>query len=782
MSKHTLKLSVTTLADFACRVGNLELSGNVGPSARDGLRAHQRIQAQRKVESEIRLKTQLEIDDVSVTLTGRVDLLDKQNHRLSEIKSTLVPADRVSESQQFLQWAQVKLYGFIYSIQQRGTGDLLPDQRIEVELIHVNLRTNTEQSQVNRLSIEELEQFGIDALRRYVHWKKIIWRVQEQTKKSAIAVQFPFQPYRAGQRDMAAAIFRSARDGESLLCEAPTGTGKTLSSLFPVVKAIGEGYVKHAVYLTAKTSGRQSAMHAVRALESAGLTITSVMIRSKSLTCFCSTGRCERDEKNVCPMTLGFFDRLPAAREEAISSGVLDGEALDEIAWQHQLCPFEFALQMLPWVSFVVADYNYVFDPLVRIARFSESRSDTALLIDEAHNLVDRARGMHSGHLDRTELLSAYKLVESSHPKLANSIKRLCDTLLRAAKTIDDIAVSDAVEKKWVTAASDVVEAYMDAADAGPAMPEALFEAFKMACRFIAISDLFNDQHKVVITKETRNRSTGVYINLKCLDAARFLKPQYKLFRSSVVFSATLRPPPFYRDSLGLAEQTRQLVLGSPFSSDQVLHCTVSHINTRYQSRTNSLNDLVDLLFTTINSMAGSYIVFFPSYAYLEQAYSEFTRQHSQIDTWMQSRDADAAERERLIDGLSDKEASLGFAILGGVFGEGVDYVGDKLIGVVLVGVGLPGLGTEQDLIAEHYRSQGLDGFDYAYRYPGFTKVLQTAGRVIRTETDRGVVLLVDDRFNQGFYQNLYPPHWHRQTADSLGAVEQLLEKFWNTH
>lgn len=776
MKKRKLKVSVTNLADFSCRVGNLELGGNVGPTAKEGMRAHQRIQSTRKAESECRLAITVDIDDVAITLSGRVDLTDKENRRLSEIKTTLVPVERVSESQLALQWAQVKLYGYMFCANEES----LLNEGIELELIHTNIRAETEHSDVQYFSFAKLNEFALDALSRYVLWQKQVWQVREKTKRSASAMEFPFQPYRAGQRDMAAAVFRTTRDGEALLCEAPTGTGKTLSSLFPVVKAIGEGVVTHALYLTAKTSGRQSAMQAVHALQSAGLEITAVMIRSKAPTCFCSNGRCERDDKNVCPMTIGFFDRLPAAREEALAGGVLNGDALDDIAWQHQLCPFELALQMLPWVSFVVADFNYVFDPLVRIGRFSESRSDTALLVDEAHNLVDRARGMHSGHLDRHTLMTAAKLIDQSHPILAKRLNRLSSALLKSAKSLDaDIHVSDELGKKLVTGAADVVLAYTDAMEAGPAMPESMSDIFKMACRFLAINEILGDQHKVVTVREATRRSTSVTVNLKCLDASSFLKPQYKLFKSTIVFSATLRPAPFYRDALGMAEETRQLVLGSPFSAQQVMHCVVDHINTRYQHRENSMDDLVELLFVMVNSKPGSYMVFLPSYAYLENVVAAFSKRYPKLDIWKQSRDTDSDERERLLEELNKSGTRLGFAILGGVFGEGIDYVGDKLIGVAVVGVGLPGLGVEQDLIADCYRAQGLDGFDYAYRYPGFTKVLQTAGRVIRTETDRGVILLVDDRFKQSFYNNLFPTHWESKSAHSLTDAKNLLNEFW---
>ncbi len=780
MNRKSLKVSVTALADFACRVGDLELSGSIGPTAREGMRAHKKIQAQRDVESECKLSINIKIEDVQVTLSGRVDLLDEHQHRISEIKTTLVPVTRLSESKLALQWAQLKLYGFCYCASRQNDGDLLPSQGIELELIHANIRAETEDSQHLQMTFAELSAFANDALVRYVQWRQLIWQVQARTKSSAADMSFPFLPYRDGQRDMAAAIFRSTRDGETLLCEAPTGTGKTLSGLFPVVKALGEGYVKHAVYLTAKTSGRTSALQAVQALEQAGLQITSVMLRSKVPTCFCSNGRCERDDKNVCPMTIGFFDRLPAAREEAIASGVLDGSQLDEIAWQHQLCPFELALQMLPWVSLAVADFNYVFDPLVRIGRFSEPRADTTLLIDEAHNLVDRARGMHSGYLSRSELVEARKLIEHSHPLLAGRIKSLASGLVRFAKEQrSPESVSDVVPDKLVKQAGAIIETFTDALDSGPAMPEPLFDIFKMTCRFVAISEIFGEHHKVITTQEPANGKREINVTLKCLDAATYLKPQYNLFRSTVVFSATLRPAPFYRDALGMAEETQQLVIGSPFNADQVKHCIVGYVNTRYQHRSASTPDLIDLLHALVNSKPGNYMAFFPSYAYLQSVHTAFTNKYSTIETWQQERQADVEQRANLLNKLERSGTRLGFAILGGVFGEGIDYVGDKLIGVALVGVGLPGIGLEQDLIANCYRDQGLDGFDYAYRYPGFTKVLQTAGRVIRTESDRGVVLLIDDRFNQPFYRDLYPSHWKLECAHTLPEVKQSLSAFW---
>jgi Rad3-related DNA helicase len=775
-----IKLSVTTLAEFSCRQGDLELNGTIGPTAREGMRAHQRIQESRSCENEVRVAVDLSVEKTPVRLTGRIDLVDTHVHKLSEIKTTLVPADKLSTAKKALQWAQIKLYGYCYYQQIKADAVQPLPSTLQLELIHSNIRANTEYSDVQAFSVDELEQFALDALYTYVRWIQKVRLSQHRTQRSASDLQFPHKHYRAGQRDMAAAVFRAVRDGETLMVEAPTGTGKTVSSLFPAVKALGEGYVKHAVYLTAKTSGRNSAMQAIASLQQGGLDITAVQIRSKQPTCFCSNGRCERDDTGTCPMTIGFFDRLPAARDEILDAGVVSGEQFDAIAWAHQVCPFELALQMLPWVSLVVCDFNYVFDPLVRIARFSESRRDTALLVDESHNLLDRSRGMHSGELNRIQFLDAIKELNGAHAFLASRLNSLSNALMRHSRGLDsEVSVSTESPKSIAHAAAEFVAVYMEALDTGPVLPETFVDLFKSACRYVAIHELYGQHHRVVSRIDSAGNRRSVTVTLKCLDAASFLLPQYKLFRSTVVFSATLRPAVFYRDALGLSEQAQYLELASPFDHSRALYCVVNYVNTRYRYRERSSAELTSTLFTMVSASPGNYMVFFPSYAYLDLAHQHFVNAHPAIQTWIQSRHADVQEREQLLAGLAQSGTRLGFAILGGVFGEGVDYVGDLLVGAAVVGVGLPSFGAEQDLIADNYREQGLDGYDYAYRYPGLTKVLQTAGRVIRSETDKGVILLIDDRFNQPAYRSLFPKHWPVDTATSELDLADFLRKFW---
>ncbi len=775
-----ITVSITALADFSCREGNLELTGPIGPSAKEGIRAHQRIQKSRPVDSEVRLEASSSIDEVKVTLRGRVDLLDAQNHSLSEIKTTMVPAHRVTASQQSLHWAQLMLYGYCYWQQLRDAGEPEPQSTMRLELLFVDIRADEETSQFRELTFNELCHFAEDAIKRYVHWQKLLAVWRQKTIDSAAGLDFPHPEFRAGQRDMAAAIFRTVRDSGSLLCEAPTGIGKTISSLFPALKSIAEGEIKSAVYLTAKTSGRASAMQTLRLMENKGLSTTAVLIRSKKPTCFCTNGRCERDEKGVCPMTIGFFDRLPAAREEAMMLGIVDGDQLDEIAWEHQLCPFELALQLLPWVSLAVCDFNYVFDPLVRLGRFSESRRDTALLIDEVHNLVDRARDMHSGHIRRSEILQNAHELKNTHPLLAAECDKLSQMLLRLAKgQSEDIVVEDKPPATLAKAAGALAQSIMNASEQGPPLGENSFELFKRVCRYAVIHELYSDDHRLVITVDKKQKVKEVIVQLKCVNATAYLKPQYRLFRSAIAFSATLRPAVFFRDTLGLPEETRQLVLRSPFDPHRVQHSLVTYINTRFKNRDSSCAQIVELLKNLLDKKRGNYMVFFPSYAYMRNVHAAFLREKVDVDVWCQPQHSSVEEREALLECLASPGHRIGFAILGGVFGEGVDYVGDLLVGIVLVGIGLPGTGVEQDLIAESYESKGLVGYDYAYRYPGFTRVLQTAGRLIRSENDAGVIVMVDDRFAQPFYKDLFPEHWQVDLAISPSHLQSQLTQFW---
>lgn len=756
-----------------------------GPSAREGMQAHKKLQNHRKslagqpdwLQSEVKVSGVCKIEERCVRLGGRIDLVDTRKPILSEIKTTLVPAIQVPDSHRALQWAQLYLYGYLYGQQVQALQDT---DEIELELIHVNLLDLTESSETRIVTVKTLDEYAKVAIRCYVHWFAKTQHWYQRMIASTVDLPFPFEQFREGQRDMAAAIYRASRDSTHLMCEAPTGIGKTISSLYPALKLMGEGNVNQLIYLTAKVAGRHSAEKAIQKLTSSGLEATMIQIRAKEQTCFCSNGRCERDATGRCPMTLGFFDRLPQARDELLSLGVIDNNNLDEIAWDYQLCPFELVQQLLPWVHIVVADYNYVFDPLVRLPHFSTQASNTVLLIDEAHNLVDRSRSMYSARLSREQCVTAAHECRTTHALIAVELDRLSRCLVKLDGHAEETPrVSDQAPLALNRGVSAVLE-QMSAAMAGTTvLGENTSALWKELCRYRAINELFSANHRCITQHRRNGRKREVLVTLYCLDASSALNATHRLFKASIVFSATLRPGIFYRDTLGLDTDTQYMQLASPFDSGKCFRCVVDWVDTRYRHRQESMATLVSLINKCTELKPGNYLVFLPSYAYLEQLHTLYSQTHPQRNTWAQSRNQTRQERETLFDNLDADGHRVGFAIQGGVFGEGMDYTGDRLIGTLIIGTGLPANDTQSELIAEHYRRSGHNGYDFTYRYPGFTRVLQTAGRVIRGESDKGFVLLVDPRFNQAAYRHLFPADWRLENLAGEDRLTDALTEFW---
>jgi len=751
-----------------------------------GMKAHKRVQSEflnnplatNSLQAEVALSCSCLIDERQIVLSGRVDLMDSASCWLSEIKSTLVPADKLPLSQIELQWAQLFFYGYMFLHSEQVDSDR--SDSVDLDLIHVNLRDYERSVQRRSASRDELIKHAEKALGVYVRWMHAVECRWQHMQSSAVAMTFPFGAFRAGQRDMAAVVYRASRDGDTVLCEAPTGIGKTISALYPAFKSLAEGQVRQVAYLTAKVAGRVTAQQSLEKMQSVGLDFTAIQLRSKQPSCFCSNGRCARDEQGHCPMTIGFFDRLPQARDELLDKGMISAEVMDEVAWQHQLCPFELSQQMLPWVHVVIADYNYVFDPLVRLPHFSMPSRHTVLLIDEAHNLLDRSRHMYSASLSRSLCLQEARQYQATHPRLAQSVTSLAQLMLAhsKAKTAHN-TVADDVDKKIQRGVSSTLEELMIAMGERPLLPESSADFFKVLCRFAVIADIAAQNHRCITCVSKMGNVKEVSITLYCVDASKDLARVYKQFKAHVLFSATLRPGTFYRDTLGLPPSASYLRLCSPFNPDNAYRAVIKWIDTRYKQRQASLPALVQLISHAISHKAGNYLVFFPSYAYLHMAYEAFTKLNGDVDTWVQERDQTKQEQADLLSELDSEGHRVGFAIQGGVFGEGIDYIGNRLIGVLVVGTGLPGFDEQTELVSQHYQRLGHNGFDFAYRFPGFTRVLQTAGRLIRHEDDRGFVLLVDSRFAMAEYRLLYPDDWVVSQPDNSEMLNNSLCRFW---
>ncbi|MCW8127823.1 ATP-dependent DNA helicase [Microbulbifer halophilus] len=800
-----LQLPVRELVAFACRRGDLIGEPTGGPTAREGIRAHRKLQKQRPAgsEAEYRLQARWHCDGQEVLLSGRVDILHPQTdlHRpvqLDEIKTTYRPPAQLPESARQLHWAQLKIYGFCYLLQQRDEPDNIGDDRIALQMLWHNLKEKKNHPERHEFTRSELEAFARAAVSEYLQWHRHWHRHRQRLRVSARSLDFPFADYRPGQRQLAVAAYRCLRDGGELVAEAPTGIGKTVSTLFPAIKALGEEQVDQLIYLTAKNSGRQVVRETTERLQDKGLTLSLLEIQARDKTCACRLGLCSRDADGICPRTRGFFDRLPEARRQLLGEPLLTPPVVARVADRWQLCPFELSLQMLPWVDLVVCDFNYIFDPLVRLTALQDGGQRRALLVDEAHNLGDRARSMYSASLTRSDSRRA-----AAASKAQPTLRRRIQSLVRALDkwVVQRRRETDATHgdtELWVTPASGTEqrpEAVTRAADkvatqvnqlweSSQSPPDAIADWLKVLYRYLCIEQLMAEEHRCLTRTENHpSRWQEQQLKLLCLNAADYLQQCYRSFHAVIAFSATLRPAGYIYRQLGLQPQSPYLMLPSPFPPEQLGVFLCPYVDTRYRARHRATDALVDMVARVYRSRPGNYLVFFPSYRFLRQVAERFAERFPEIAPIQQQPGAGEQERAAFLQHFREGQRTLGFAIMGGVFGEGVDYVGERLVGTIVVGVGLPQISEEQELLRRAYdtdsENPGSDGFDFAYRYPGMTRVLQTAGRVIRTESDRGVLILADYRFDGPFYRALYPDHWQTQTCNSGEALSAGLSHFW---
>lgn len=771
MKAETVKLSITELVRLSCSTGDLINTGPAGPTALQGQLAHKRLQSNRSQhqQSEVKLEASIERAGWLLMLGGRVDLLDDKSNppHIIEIKSCLAPVDKLPQQQKDQHWAQLYFYGYCKFHNEPSLTSL----KLSLHWINLNNDSLTEDDKT--VTRDDLRAFCEAAIDRYLQLHRLVHEHQQAAIASAQAMSFPFAEFRPGQRSMATAVFRGIRDKKRLISEAPTGIGKTISTLFPAIKAYGEGHTNKIYYLTAKNSGRQAADSAIKSLRKNGLGICSVQLSAKQQLCHCSNGSCERTAEGHCPLTLGFFDRLPQAREELIQLQHIDTAALDAAAHKHQLCPFELSLQLIPWMDVVICDYNYVFDPLVRLTQVVENARHICLLIDESHNLVDRARGMYSAELSRYEMLDAEKS-STAHPRLSKSFAAVARAIKKSTEASDKTVAEELSPLAISRAVTKSINTFSEALEGSPFPPE-LIDSFKALYRYTVIDELYGEHHRALLSQRNKDR----HVKLACLNATDKLASSFESFQSVVCFSATLSPSTVYQRSLGLPEDTQHQRLPSPFEARNLGCFLCEDIDTRFAARTASAAALISVIEQLYRARPGNYLVFFPSYSYLNDLLTAFTTQHPDIPVVAQTRTTDPEEREVFRQYFAEPGEKIGFAILGGVYSEGVDFLGDSLLGAVIVGTGLSAVSTEQQLIQADYEQQGLDGFDYAFKYPGMTRVLQAAGRVIRSETDRGVIVLADLRFKQAFYRQLMPDIWQVRPLPNSRQLKPELQNFW---
>ena len=717
---------------------------------------------------------------------------------VDEIKTTLLPFSELREDWNRAHWAQALCYAHICA-EREGL------EEVGVRLTYFQAETEEIRYYRRRFSRVFLAGFFRGLLEKYKIWAE--WREGWEEKRDAAAgaLAFPFAAFRPGQRQMAAAVYRAIRDGKRLFCEAPTGIGKSMSALFPAVKALGEGECEKIFYLTAKTVARQSAVDALEILRGKGARLKSVNLTAKDKICFLEERNCNPE---ACRYADGHFDRVNDALYALLGrADAFSREVIEEAAREFRVCPYELSLDLSLFCDCIVCDYNYLFDPEASLKRFFGGEGgDYAFLIDEAHNLVDRARSMYSASLRKSDFLSLKKKIGKGQAGLTAALGKVNRAFLdlrrdclaegqnvyhkvpsRSEREDAGVFTSDEPPEDLARAAAGfcaACEAYFSeragtgtgtGRSAAPEWETELLELYFAGLDYQRTLDLFDDAYTSYVYV---NRSEAVS-RLMCLNPTRPVSACMDKGKAAVLFSATLTPFEYFRSLLG-GEEAAAAALPSPFPPERLGLYAACRVSTRFKDRQKSLGEIADLIAAAVAVRPGNYMVFFPSYAYLKAVYEQFAADYPQIPTLVQESEMDEAARQAFLDSFQAEGGGLvGFCVLGGLYAEGVDLKGDRLIGAIVVGVGLPQVGPDQEILKEYFDRDG-QGFAYAYRYPGMHKVLQAAGRVIRDDGDKGIVLLIDDRFVSGAYRRLYPPQWGHMRfvgdGEELGAA---LKGFW---
>ncbi|WP_308636822.1 ATP-dependent DNA helicase [Paenibacillus silvisoli] len=782
-----VELSVRALVEYAYRGGDIESGFHAVSSLTEGTKAHQRIQKQygELDRKEVYVSAEIAKDGLLFVIDGRCDGLLAEGEEggllvVDEIKSTRGRLPEGIEDTYPVHWAQAKCYAYM----------IAKDRELEelaVQLTYVQVESEEERRFRQTVTLAELTAFVHEMVNRYYACATQQVRHEELRDRSIKELAFPFPAYREGQRKLAGAVYQTIAGGHKLFAKAPTGIGKTISTIFPSVKAIGEGRLQRFVYSTAKTITRTAAEEAFALLQSRGLHIQTVTMTAKEKICFQEEVRCSKEH---CPFADGHYDRINEALLDLRSNETLiTREVVERYARKHTVCPFEFSLDAAYGADAMIGDYNYVFDPRVSLKRlFEEQKRRTAVLVDEAHNLVDRAREMYSSELNKAEFLEAQRAYKGVNAEVHKAAKAVNDYYIAQRKAIGETRQDVTAELpqtlvELVGQFAAAAEKELLAAGGGSGASAVLLELYFRCVSFVRIAELFDERY-VAYTEVVRN---DVRTKLFCLDPSHLLRLMSKGYKAMVFFSATLTPLHYFMDMLGGAGASNKgededeadgadtgdysVVIPSPFSAEQ-LEVTIAPLSTRYQDRERTKAPIAALIGKLTQERKGNYLVFFPSYAYMNDAYEQYCL-HVGIDeasvvgsggirTIVQGQGMTEAEREAFLAAFQggSEDTLVGFAVMGGMFSEGIDLVGDRLTGVVVVGVGLPQIGLERDIMKAYFDRSGRNGFDYAFLYPGMNKVLQAGGRLIRSEQDRGCLLLIDDRYLQPQYNRLLPPEW----------------------
>ena len=776
-----IRISVRSLVEFILREGDIDnrVSGSMEKDAMLlGGKIHRKIQSRMGTNytAEVPLKIQMPCDGFVLQIEGRADgvLKDDGKVLIDEIKGILRSLEHL-EAPVPVHLAQAKCYAYIYAVQNSL-------KCIDVQMTYCQMETEEIRRFCQEFEFQELPTWFQDLVTQYEKWAKFEIEWRNVRNDSIRQIEFPF-PYREGQRDLVASVYRTILRKKKLFIQAPTGVGKTMATVFPAVRAVGEGLGEKIFYLTAKTIMRTVAEQAFSLLKEKGLLYKTITLTAKEKICFCEEAECNPD---ACPYAKGHFDRVNDAVFDLIThSGDWSREVLEEQAKKHMVCPFEMSLDVSDWADAVICDYNYAFDPQAHLKRFfSESgKGEYLFLIDEAHNLVERGREMYSASLYKEDLLEVRKMVKAEDPKLAKGLSECNQQFLELKRECEHYQILKSVSHialKLMNVLSKLEDYLEECKDAEK--KKRVLDFYFAVRSFLNIHDIMDENYVIFSEMMEDGR---FQIKLFCVNPAVNLQNYLEQGNSTIFFSATLLPVHYYKKLLSVEKDDYAVYAHSSFPQENKFLFIGTDVSTRYTRRGESTYQrFARYIAVMAEQKKGNYMAFFPSYRFLEEVHTCFLEcVDHEVDSICQVSYMDEEQREEFLEEFEqEREKSLvAFCVMGGIFSEGIDLTDDKLIGAVIAGTGLPQVCTEREILKQYFNAADMDGFDYAYLYPGMNKVLQSAGRVIRTESDRGVILLLDDRFRAMRYREVFPREWQQYQLGSVKNLEQEIRTFWES-
>lgn len=808
-------ISVRTLVEFILRSGDIDnrFGSFSDESMSEGIRIHKMIQKRAGADyrAEVPLACLYKEDDVEITVEGRADGIIENDSGVTvdEIKSTYADVMNFKEGKP-LHLAQAKFYAYMLMKERE-----LPV--VKIRLTYVNIDTEEVRYFNYEFLAEELTAFVEEICHSYVKWARMEAEWIEKRNDSIRGLPFPFE-YRKGQDDLVKQVYFTIHKKKKLFLEAPTGVGKTISTVYPAIQAMGNGEAAKIFYLTAKTITRTVADDTVNILRNEGLNAKSIILTAKEKICV--TGECECNPEN-CPYAKGHFDRINDALFDILTNEVAySREKIEEYAEKHQVCPFEFGLDVSLFSDVIICDYNYAFDPRAKLKRFFETASDKYIfLIDEAHNLVDRAREMYSASIVKEDLLTVKRTVEDELPKIAKKIDKCNKALLDMKHDCSEYLIDPPIDKVVETLLKlySEIEKYFEEerksrTSKDKSVPAISKESKEMVLNlyfevgaFLEIYELLDENYTVYAAY---NEYGDFYLKLFCVNPRKNLMECMDNAISSILFSATFLPVQYYKKLLGGKNDDYEVYAQSVFNPEKKALLIARDVTSKYTRRSDSeYSKIAGYIHETVLAKEGNYMAFFPSYSFMEKVYDAYVGEFGKdegIELLVQSLGMKEKEKEDFIDRFKrgtqsniidealktldfevesedDCSTLLGFCVLGGIFSEGIDLKNDSLIGAIIVGTGLPQVCLEREIMKASFDESEEDGFDYSYRYPGMNKVLQAAGRVIRTVEDIGVVVLLDERFLQNSYLRMFPREWQEYSVVDLKNIGEKLENFWES-